>query len=224
MAAVIMHLRRRQNMWRNRIIRDYDNPLDYLHDFDIIRKYRLSRPLIYDLCRLFQNDPQRPIMRSCAFPVSLQVMVALRFYATGSFQLVNSDVHNVSRSSVSNIICGVTECLVGVCQQYVEMPTDEASLQKTMQDFHNYANFLNIVGAIDGKHIRIKAPLTDEHLYVNRKNYHSINVQGVCDANMKFLNIVAKWPGATHDAFIWANSNISSLFENRTIRQGWLLG
>lgn len=30
------------------------------------------------------------------------------------------------------------------------------------------------------------------------KNYHSIIVQGIC----KFMNIVSKWPGSTHDSFI----------------------
>jgi hypothetical protein len=131
-------------------------------------------------------------MRSRAFPVSLQIMMVLRFYATGSFQLVNADVHNISRSSVSRVIWDVTSCLVSVCQQYIAMPTDPANLQNIMQGFHNIANFPNVVGAIDGTHIRIKTPSIDEHFYVNRKNYHSINIQGVCDANMKFLNIVAK--------------------------------
>jgi hypothetical protein len=55
------------------------------------------------------------------------------------------------------------------------MPTDQAELHIIMQGFYDIANFPNIVGAIDGTHVRIKSPSTDEHLYVNRKNYHSIN-------------------------------------------------
>jgi hypothetical protein len=43
---------------------------------------------------------------------------------------------------------------------------------------------------------------------LQRKNYHSINVMGFCDASMRFLNIVAKWPGGTHNAFIWSNSTL----------------
>jgi len=163
-------------------------------------------------------------MRSHAFPVSLQVMVALRFFATGSFQLVNADVHNITRASVSHITRDVTACLNRVCNQFIKMPTDQAELHTIMQGFYDIANFPNIVGAIDGTHVRIKSPSTDEHLYVNRKNYHSINVQGVCDSNLKFLNVVAKWPGATHDAFIWANSNLCEIFENRQIGNGWLIG
>jgi len=104
------------------------------------------------------------------------------------------------------------------------MPTDQAELHTIMQGFYDIANIPNIVGAIDEIRVRIKSPSTDEHLYASRKNYHSINVQGVCDSNLKFLNVVAKWPGATHDAFIWANSNLCEIFENRQIGNGWLIG
>ena len=77
MAAIYVFLRRRrQNIRRNRVFRDRDNPLDYTDDADIISKYRLSRPLILNLCQMFQNDLQRPTMRFHAFPVSLQIMVA----------------------------------------------------------------------------------------------------------------------------------------------------
>ena len=206
------------------MFRDRDNPLDYLDDMDIIRKYILSRPLITNLCRMFQRDLQRSTMRSHAFPVSLQVMVALHFFATGNFQVVNADVHNISRASVSHITRDVTACLNRVCNQFIKMPTDQAELHTIMQGFYDIANFPNIVCAIDGTHDRIKSLSTNEHLYVNRENYHSINVQGVCDSNLKFLNVVAKWPGATHDAFIWANSNLCEIFENRQIGNGWLIG
>jgi hypothetical protein len=92
-------------------------------------------------------------MRPHAVPVSLQIMVALRFYATGSFQQVNADVHNISNGSVSNITKDVTQCLNSICRQYIKIPTDRAE-----HGFHDIANFPNVVGAIDGTHIRIRAP------------------------------------------------------------------
>ena len=79
-----------------------------------------------------------------------------------------------------------------VSNQYIKMSTDQVELNTNMQGFHNIADFPNDVGAIDGTHIRIKNPSEDVHLYVNRKNYHSVNVQGLCDASLKFLNVVAR--------------------------------
>ena len=41
------------------------------------------------------------------------------------------------------------------------------------------AQFPNVVGCLDGTHVKILAPLLeDERSYVNRKGYHSINVAG----------------------------------------------
>ena len=58
------------------------------------------------------------------------------------------------------------------------MPNDsDAVISK--QQFYSLARFPGIIGAIDGSHVPIIAPKEDEHLFVNRKNFHSINVQ-VC--------------------------------------------
>nr|XP_034334828.1 putative nuclease HARBI1 [Crassostrea gigas] len=147
--------RRNQNLHRERIFRDIDNPFDYLDDTDIICKY--------------------------------------------SFQAILVDVHTISRPSVSRIINDFTDCLVRLSPEYVKMPTQNDSVQ-IMRGFSDIAGFPNVIGAIDGTHIRIKSPSLDEHLYVNRKNYHFINVQAVCDSKLRFMNIVAEWPGSTHDS------------------------
>jgi hypothetical protein len=46
------------------------------------------------------------------------------------------------------------------------MPTDRAELCNVMHGFHDIANFPNVVAAIDGTHIRIRAPSADENVYV----------------------------------------------------------
>ncbi|XP_062591455.1 putative nuclease HARBI1 [Saccostrea cucullata] len=48
------------------------------------------------------------------------------------------------------------------------------------------------------------------------------------DNPLDYLNddaiVIAKWPGGTHDSYIWRNSSIHNLFESGTISDGWLLG
>lgn len=39
-------------------------------------------------------------------------------------------------------------------------------------------------------------------------------MQGVCDANYQFLNVVARWPGSTHDSTIFNNSRIRAELDN----------
>ena len=68
------------------------------------------------------------------------------------------------------------------------------------------------------------APSIDEHLFICRKGYHAINTQGVMGPDGRFLNIVARWPGSTHDSFIWKNSSLAREMSARRITGGWLLG
>ncbi|KAJ8914122.1 hypothetical protein NQ315_016198 [Exocentrus adspersus] len=54
-----------------------------------------------------------------------------------------------------------------------------------------------------------------------------VAANNICDYNLKILNVNAQFPGATHDSFIWRNSNIKQHLEaeyNRGNRNSWLLG
>lgn len=46
-----------------------------------------------------------------------------------------------------------------------------------MEEFERSSAFPNVIGAIDGTHIKIRAPHKGHEAYINRKGYHSIQVQ-----------------------------------------------
>ena len=58
---------------------------------------------------------------------------------------------------------------------------------------------------------------------MNRKGYHSINVQVICDHPGKFTNIVASLPGGAHGSRILRTSRIWDLMESGQI-DGFILG
>jgi hypothetical protein len=59
-------------------------------------------------------------------------------------------------------------------------------------------------------HVRIKSPGgPNAETYRNRKQFFSINVQTIADADLKIRNIVARWP----DAHIFRNSRVFRSFE-----------
>ncbi|XP_072166060.1 putative nuclease HARBI1 [Diadema setosum] len=82
----------------------------------------------------------------------------------------------------------------------------------------------NTLGCIDCTHIPLRAPSENEHTFVNRKGRHTMNIQAIVDSKMRFLNVVAKWPGSTHDAFIWESCNVLEDFRMGRMPAGWLLG
>ena len=49
-------------------------------------------------------------------------------------------------------------------------------------------------------------------------------MQAVCDADMIYLDVVARWPGSHHDSFIMSTSSLCNQFERGLHGDGWLLG
>jgi hypothetical protein len=57
-----------------------------------------------------------------------------------------------------------------------------------------------MIGAIDGNHLEIPKPKTNQAAYINRKGYHSLLLQGVVDHRNKFIDVFCGEPGSMHDA------------------------
>lgn len=226
MALQLALAQHRQQIRKPRVFRDRTNPLDCMDDGELISRYRLPRHLIVDLCDKFNDELQRKSMRNHALPVATQILVALRYYATGSMQRVDGDLHGVSQPSVSRCVNHVSTLLTRAAAEYITFHTDDVRQRTVMSDFYKIARFPNVVGCVDGTQIRILSPRVNEHVYVCRKGYHSLNVQGICDAKLRFMNIVCKYPGSAHDSFIWKNCTIYQYFEQHTDDESprWLLG
>ncbi|XP_060585142.1 putative nuclease HARBI1 [Ruditapes philippinarum] len=208
-----------------RVFRDRQNPLDYTDDDNLVKNYRLDRHLILDLCAEIGQGLERPTRRSQSLQVSLQILIALRYYATGSFQSVIADAHGVKINSVSRSIHYVSRELSLRLSRYVNFPDGRTQQLDDIKDgFHNIAGFPNVLGAVDGTFVPIIAQTEDEHLYVTRKGFHAINMQGICDSQNIFLNVVVCWPGSSHDAFVSNNSETTMLLEENDYSDSWLLG
>ena len=151
-----------------------------LTDQQLQQTTRLPRAMFDDLCRLLSDKLERPTLRGYPIPVDTQLLCALQFYASGSFQWVVARNHGLSQPTVSRIIDNVTEGLVAIAPQYIQFPRQPQELTAIKQEFHRLAGFPNVIGAIDGTHIAIKSPSTTEEAYVNRKGAHTINVQVSC--------------------------------------------
>lgn len=213
----------RRRMRRERVFKDRLDPLD-ISDAHLLRYYRFPRREIINLIEELRPALERNTRRSHALPVSTQVLVALKFYASGSFQSIVADAAGINQSSVSRIINLVTEILSEKAKTEIIMPSGGFEVNQTIQDFARISGFPRVIGAIDGTHIPIKAPSAEEPIYVNRKNFHSLNVQVVCNASHLVLNYSARYPGSTHDAFIWNTSDIRRRFHNGEFGDAILLG
>ena len=214
----------RERPRRPRIFRDRSNPLDWMNDDQIIANYRLTREVILELVDDMYLELQPATKRNNAIESHMQILITLRYYATGSFYGLIAEGLGISKSSVSVIIDRVTKAICARRNRYIKFPMDRGEQRRVKAGFFRIASFPNVIGAVDGTLIAIRPPVEHEPTYVCRKNFHALNVQIVCDSDQYITNIVAKWPGSSHDSFVFQNSELSMKFETGQIEGGYLLG
>ncbi|EZA52952.1 Putative nuclease HARBI1, partial [Ooceraea biroi] len=145
------------------------------------------------------------------------ILAAVRFYATGCFQRPIGEHWGISMSqtSISRCIHTVTDAINDVIfRRWVQFPTTLQARQLARLKFQNaHQPFKVAIGAIDCTHIAILAPKEHEEAYINHHGYHSLNVQMICDPNLRILNFNARYPEARHNAYIWSVSAARRVME-----------
>ena len=136
------------------------------------------------------------------------------------------DIHGISDRSASRCIHTVAQAICERMDNFISWPTPEENIQ-TMQKFYMKTNgFPCIAGLIDGSQVPIWGPHppANEAVFVNRKGYHAINCQIVCDSEMKIFSFDARYPGSSHDAFVMRNSEVFEKFNSGLMPNCWILG
>lgn len=119
----------------------------------------------------------------------------------------------------------VSECLAEVRPHFVKMPATNEEKFAVKAGFRALRGFPDVIGCVDGCHVPITSPGGDNaELFRNRKGYFSINVQCVCDFKLSICDIVARWPGSTHDSTVWNSSFLSAQCEAGEFQGSHILG
>lgn len=153
------------------------------------RQYRLTKELVRWLCERLRGELTRVRRNTAtALTVELQVLCALRFFATGSFQgMVATDEHlATSQSSVSRCIRAVAQAIVDCLgEEWIVFPQTRAAVAATKAAFARMDDrFDGCVGCVDGTLIAIQAPPSNDPdinkaAYFCRKGFYALNVMVV---------------------------------------------
>uniref|UniRef100_A0A9J7Z0A2 Putative nuclease HARBI1 n=1 Tax=Cyprinus carpio carpio TaxID=630221 RepID=A0A9J7Z0A2_CYPCA len=184
-----------------RVFRDRE---DFLaHDDDwLMSRFRFPRAILLELCSELRPVLERPSRRNHVLCVPVQVLTTLGHLATGTFQRELADRSGMLQSSLSRVMPYVWDAIVGMAPRYICFPYTQAEQANIKMQFAAIAGFPNVIGAIDCTHVAIKAPSENEFAFVNRKHFHSLNVQIICDAHI----------------------SVGNRLQTGAVRDGWLLG
>ncbi|KAJ8720661.1 hypothetical protein PYW08_006126 [Mythimna loreyi] len=211
---------------RRRRIRELFNPFE-MDDTEFVNQYRLSKDLVSNLCEdlepLMKTNPKR----TSDLTLETKVLTAIYVYAHGSHQKPASSAQQVAQQTVSAVLAEVTKAInhIEIRNKYIKFPETATERNSTKLRFYEKFGIPDVIGCIDGTHIAIVKPNEHEDRYNSGKNYHSLNVQLICNADMDIISVDASQPGARHDSFIWSEHPLKSHLEHLSTTESlWLLG
>ncbi|CAI6376781.1 unnamed protein product [Macrosiphum euphorbiae] len=164
--------------------------------------------------RMIKEKPMDPFMLSDRlFVKSFRLS---KYLANQLIEMLRPLIEDANRSSAIDL---KTKVLVALHF----FGTGSYQTPMVRKKFYTKTRFPGVIGCIDCTHVALVPPSSNlnlienqhpEYIYVNRKCYHSINVQLICDSDLKILNVNALFPGSTHDSHVWNNSSVLPLLQD----------
>lgn len=186
------------------------------YDFmEFRRHFRVTRStadiLINSLRRCAGIPSDSQDRRGGRAPISVEKQLLITLWVLASQETYRSvaDRFGVCEASVYRTVRRVVETIVRQwTSDVISWPSTDYEIERISDGFHRHAGLRKVIGAVDGSHIPIKAPSRNQESYINRKSFHSIVLQGVCNHQLYFIDCFAGYPGSTHDARVLRNSDL----------------
>lgn len=125
-----------------------------------------------------------------------------------------ADIFGVAKSTYHFSVEKVASALVTeIMPNVIQWPAGN-KVRETCDVFSELAAILNVIEAVDGTHIPIKAPKNNPNAYYNRKKVQSLVILATCNANLWFTYVWTGNPGSTHDATVLRSSELFQQSDN----------
>ncbi|XP_066600973.1 putative nuclease HARBI1 [Prorops nasuta] len=170
------------------------------------RHYRMYRSTFYYLLNVI-----RPYLECDQSPyvISFEKQVYVALYVLGTPDSYRSVVSkfDISNSSAWHAVKRVVKILCQLRNHFIRWPGAEAA-KATSRVIEGKYKLQGVLGMMDGTHIRILAPKENAVAYINRKGYHSIQLQVICNEKRQFIHCFAGMPGSVHDMRVFKYSGV----------------
>lgn len=153
--------------------------------------------------------------------IKVQKIVLLALWILGnqeSFQGVASRF-KMGKGHAHRVFFTFCTILCKRAHEVIVWPRKEEATE-TVNKFNQLQPFCipNVVGCLGATHIPIRSPENEDNAnFQNAYGYHSTILQGICDSELRFLDVFCGWPGSSDYARVWKNSPIyEKLAENES--------
>lgn len=190
-------------------------------DEDMFRKYLRVPPALFDeILRNVQPliQCQNTRMRA-AIPAGMALAVTLRHLATGDSYTSLAFDFRISKQAISKIVIRVCDAIIFYYKnEVIHFPQTKEEWKQIAKGFSDVWQFHHCLGALDGKHIRMKKPVKSGTMFFNYKKFFSIVLMALVDHEYKFIWYDLGANGSASDAQIFNSSDLLEVMTAQTLQ------
>ncbi|XP_045111700.1 putative nuclease HARBI1 [Portunus trituberculatus] len=188
--------------------------LEAKSDIDFFRHLRLSRnSFARTLEIIYKAYDESSSGTTLYLGPRKSLYLTLCYLSTQSTYCEISELFGVSQMTVFECVQRVIDVLCAAGKKVIVWPTAEEQHQVSIE-FLMLGGIPEVIGAVDGCHIHIKAPSDTQADYINQNQRHTVNLMAVCTADKKFSFIQAGFPGSAHDSCVFRSCTVFTKMQN----------
>lgn len=182
------------------------------------QNFHVSKKTFFKICDIVRHELSRQDtnMRP-SVSLEKRVAVALNRLATGSCYTACGVSFGLPKSTANVVKNEFCDILRRKAASFIKFPKSDDEVRKVIGGFEDISVFPQVVGALDGTHIKIIAPKENKYDFLGRKVFYSVLVLGVADSYCKFIHASAGCPGAVSRAEMLRNSALQRDIQNGVI-------
>lgn len=179
--------------------------------------FRMSRNQFDYILRSIADDIYKAETTIVPISAEERLMVTLRYLATGQSMTSLHYEWRLAVATISHIIIEVCEAILNnLKSRWLNTPVTMAEWVNVAEGFKRW-NYPNCLGAIDGKHVAMNKPWHAGSEFHNYKDFESLILLAVCDANYRFIYVDCGAEGRNSDGGVFRASRLYDRIENGTM-------
>ncbi|KAK2702388.1 hypothetical protein QYM36_019002 [Artemia franciscana] len=147
-----------------------------------------------------------------------RLCVTIRYLADGKTQKSLMYEHRHGHSTIVGITTETMTAIIDALKNDYLPKLSTENMKEVANYFYSRWNLPNCCGAIDGKHIQVVAPYKSGSTYYNYKNFFSIVLMAVCDADYKFTFVDIGAPGSRSDGGVFSDTQFARDLDSGAFR------
>ncbi|XP_066969239.1 uncharacterized protein [Macrobrachium rosenbergii] len=221
---IVKKKRRQRRMWTWPYLQKrmeqghYDNLMEELSTEtpDLYKNFtRINRGLFNEIVeRVTPYIEKKVAFLGKPIEPGLRVAITLRFLATGDSYKSLQYSFQVAHNTISCIEPETETCraiFAAYRDEELQVPQTPEAWQEVARGFEERWNFPHVIGAIDGKHIRLRNPSRGGMHYFDYKKFYSMVLLAVADVLYKFLYVDMGAIGSESDGGVFAQTGLGEM-------------